>query len=50
MSDKLAIKNINKAIKRLPDAKTYSPEKITVAVDKHKYNFEKVKNEWHYIT
>lgn len=48
MSNKLEVKNIAFAIKRLPSPKTYGAEVITVAVEKHKYTFEKVNNEWHY--
>lgn len=48
MSDKLKAKNIAQAIKRLPEPKSYGAETVTVAVEKHKYTFEKVKSEWFY--
>jgi hypothetical protein len=48
MSEQLKITNLKTAISRLPNAKTYQPETVTVAVDKFKYTFVKIKNEWHF--
>jgi hypothetical protein len=48
MSDQLAVKNIAIAIKRLPAPKAYGASVITVAVDKLKYTFEKINDQWHF--
>ncbi|QGK72838.1 hypothetical protein [Flavobacterium sp. SLB02] len=46
MSDKLKVKNLKSALQRLPDAKTYSANVVTVAVEKNSYTFEKINKEW----
>lgn len=43
---KLSAKNLQAAIRRLPDPKTYAPDIINVLVEKHKYTFEKQNKEW----
>lgn len=43
---KLSAKNLQSAIRRLPDPKTYGAEVINVLVEKHKYTFEKQNKEW----
>lgn len=48
MEEKLKTDNLVKAIKLLPNPRTYQPETITVAVDKLRYTFEKGKNAWYY--
>jgi hypothetical protein len=48
MSEKLKVKNLLQALKRLPEPKTYGADTVTVAVEKHKYTFEKIKTEWYY--
>jgi hypothetical protein len=47
MSDQLAVKNIATAIKRLPAPKSYGAAVITEAVEKLKYTFEKINDQWH---
>jgi len=48
MSENLKAENLAKAIRLLPNAKTYQPATVTVMVGKLKYTFEKTKNEWYY--
>jgi hypothetical protein len=43
---KLSAKNLQSAIRRLPDPKTYAPDIINVLVEKQKYTFEKQNKEW----
>lgn len=49
MNPQLKSENMAKAIKLLPKAKTYQPATVTVAVDKLKYTFEKLKDEWYFV-
>ena len=46
MLENLKTENLQKAIRLLPNAKTYPPNVITVAVGKLKYTFEKIENQW----
>lgn len=46
---KLKATNFKKAISLLPLPKTYAPATVTVLVDKHKYTFEKITNEWYFV-
>lgn len=48
MSENLKTSNLQRAIKLLPNPKTYQPTTVTVAVEKLKYTFEKHKNEWYF--
>jgi len=48
MKETLKSDNLAKAIRQLPNPKTYTPETVTVLVAKLKYTFEKHNNEWYY--
>ena len=48
MQETLKSDNLAKAIRLLPNAKTYQPETVTVMVGKLKYTFEKINKEWYY--
>jgi hypothetical protein len=48
MSEKRKAKNMMAAIRRLPEPKTYGAESVTVMIEKLKYNFEKLNNEWYF--
>lgn len=48
MSENLKSDNLAKAIRQLPNPKTYPPETVTVLVGKLKYTFEKNKDEWYF--
>ncbi|WP_268846449.1 hypothetical protein [Flavobacterium aestivum] len=48
MYENLKAENLAKAIKLLPNAKSYHPETVTVAVGKLKYTFEKQNDSWYY--
>ena len=47
MSESFKISNLKKAFSKLPIPKNYPPETVTVLVEKLKYNFIKIKDEWH---
>lgn len=49
MPETLKSTNLAKAIRLLPNPKTYSAETVTVAVGQLKYTFEKTKLEWFYV-
>jgi len=47
MPENFKAENIAKAIRQLPNPKTYSPETVTVLVGKIKYVFLKNENQWY---
>lgn len=48
MIENLKADNLMKAIRLLPKPKTYAPDTVTVIVEKIKYTFEKIKDNWYY--
>jgi hypothetical protein len=48
MSEKLKADNLAKAVRQLPNPKSYPPETVTILVGKIKYTFSKNENEWYF--